>query len=235
MLVSMQGLLMKPLGQITGTSPISAGGAPQVSVIDPAIAAPAVYEEETIAPDGNKVPALLHISPTDGEWQKLINESYPNLTGEIMYRESVVDDRMFIFSRKVNKAADYMGVTLITDEFEWTNKGWTRASRFTYSPHENLEQSIDDDLLISWYGPDLIANDSTTTITMFSGLVINPSITQIRVTKNEEHVYWARILPSDDGLTYFFVALPPGERGVYELEGLDADGQLITNERYMYY
>lgn len=181
------------------------------------------------------VPTLAIAAPTDEEWQQLLDNSYPNFPTEILYKKKVGDDLMLIFSKKVNVAEGYTGVSLATNEFEWTDHGWRRAAGFGYSPHENLQEEINEDLLVSWYGSDLIPLDSSTTITMFSGLVVNPSITQIRVIDDQDQMYEVQLLPSDDGFTYFFTALPPGKRGIYQLEGVDASGQIIYNEVYIYH
>jgi hypothetical protein len=181
------------------------------------------------------VPTLAIAEPTDEEWQQLLNESFPNFPTEILFKEKFGNDLMLIFSKKVNVTEGYTGVSLNTNKLEWTDSRWKWTTGFSHSPHENLQEELNADLLMSWYGVDLIPLDPTTTITMFSGVVVNPNITEIRVIDDQDQKYMAQLLPSDDGFTYFFTALPPGKRGSYKLEGVDASGQIIYSEVYTYH
>lgn len=246
LLADMPSLLQK--GTYLGSSANSAmgsGGASQAT--EPEVSLPAAEEPTVVLPDtvdpawgGGDIhsfdaPALDIASPTDEEWQTLINDSYPDSSTEMLYKQSIGNDRVFIFSKKVNEAAGYTAVTTVTDEFEWTEAGWKRQSRFASVPNYNLQETIDSDLLTNWYGPNLIADDRSTLVMMFSGLVVNPNITSIQLMKRDEQIHEAQILPSDDGYTYFFIALPPGASESYTLEAFDADGQLIYNEAFKPY
>lgn len=194
-------------------------------------------DPDELSPESNHLsewPTLEIATPTDAEWETLIDASYPGNPLEILYKESIGDNSIIIHSKRLEKDSDYTIITVVTDEFEWSDKGWRKASRFTKSFGDSPQVS-NSDLLIGWYGKDLIAFDTTTTIVMFSGIVVNPSITQIKIIKNQDQTFDANIIPSDDGYTYFFVALPPGERGSYVLEGLNKGEQILYSETYTYH
>lgn len=241
-LMNTQGLLQKAahLGSSTN-SVMSSGGAPQPTepniagpevnspaaeeptMVDPFIVDPSYRDLQTI-----EAPTLNIVTPTDEEWQTLINDSYPSFTPEMLYKESIGDNRVLIFSKKVKQGANYPVVYTVTDEFEWAEGGWKRLSRYTMKNIIDLQEPI----LISSYGPSLTANDPRTRVRIFSGLVIDPNITSVQLKSDDGNIHGAQILPSDDGHTYFYIALPPGALGRYTLEAIGADEQSIYSKDF---
>lgn len=241
-LMNTQGLLQKDahLGSSTD-SVMSSGGAPQATepnIAGPEVNLPAAEEPALVDPSivdpassfndlqTTEAPTLNIVTPTDEEWQTLINDSYPSFTPEMLYKESIGDNRVLIFSKKVKQGANYPVVYTVTDEFEWTESGWRRLSRYTMTNLMDLQEPI----LISSYGPFLTTNDPRTRVRIYSGLVIDPNITSVQLKSDDGNIHGAQILPSDDGHTYFFIALPPGALGRYTLEAIGADEQLIHSE-----
>ncbi len=221
---------MGDAGPNTGSDPSAAAPGPEASGED----ASAAGALQGIAADpGAPRPALKKPEPTDEEWRQLSADYYPELSLEMLHKEAVSSDQMLIFSMKRNDAPDYTGVSMYTQLFRWTAVGWNSFASVTYSPPENLQQPIDKGMLVGWYGFDEVANDPSTTITIFSGMVIDPEISKIRLSDNEENIHWATLLKRDD-LTCFFVALPPSDRGNYVLQGLNEADEVIYSEAHAY-
>jgi len=226
--ISVCALLAFPLGDDT---PRGAGN-PGIGLESSAGSEP--REASSVVPPA--VPGDRHALPVrmprDSQWQELIERSYPATQTSMLHKEAIREDVMLIFSRNFLVADGYRSASLFVDEFVWSRDGWKPQARVSYHPGDNLLESADQGLLTGWSGFSLDPHDSEQFVTMFYGVVANPSITDIRVTDDKGRVHAAGMHDAGDGYAYWLAALPPGERGNYTVQGRTADGKLLYDENF---
>lgn len=168
-------------------------------------------------------------APTDSEWEQLINNSLPHEDEEVMsgskemlYKKSVGDDVMLVFSKMQKQSSR---VTLGIDYYEWDSQKWNRQQRASYAIDEDLSKT-EKGLITSWYELD--------TTPIFYGVIIDPGISQIRITNEEQHIQeMAEIIVDEVGYSYWIAALPP-QNDTYNVETIDAEGSIISTSTYSY-
>lgn len=174
-------------------------------------------------------------SLTDSEWQELINQKDPNSYKEILYTQSVSDNVMLVFSRKLDEAQGIQALSLGFDLFKRTTQKWNweqsvfydvrRVTDGTFYNQANNKEISKDGLITARSGLD--------NIPLFYGLVLDPEISQIRITDENQIQQIAKIISFKDGYTYWFAALPSQTDG-YKLEKIDSEGRVIATETYKY-
>lgn len=177
-------------------------------------------------------PALPTRMPSDSQWQELIDLSYPQQRTTILHKVAIREDVMLLFSRKFLEAEGYRSASLTVNEFVWSTDGWKSQASVGFHPGDNLLEADGKGLLTGWSGISLDPRDSGQFVTMFYGIVVDPSITAIRVVDHQQRVHPASLHDAGDGYIYWFAALPPAERGNYTVTGASSDGKLLYEESY---
>lgn len=173
-------------------------------------------------------PRLIVKNPTLNEWQAFIDELYPQRQRmEVFNEESIDDGRRIVLSRKITAVDDAVHAVIAAYEFEWNFNGWQQRVGMTYTPLDNLQDS-DEAVLTGWFGsgPDEQGYD------IFMGFILDPGITAMRVTDHLGETYEARLFKDMEGVTAWFAMTPVQERRLYEVEGLDKDGNVVYSKSH---
>lgn len=178
---------------------------------------------------------------TDSDWEQLINERETLSHRDMLYKQSVGDNVTLVFSRRINdiqgtpvvnrNTDGHQAITLAVDYFEWNHQRWEWSQGVTYS----LQRDRTGALIVLDHNKEIAeerlvkAGSGVADISLFYGMVVDPSITQIRITDNQQVQQQAVIIPYEDGYTYWFAAKPNLGDG-YQVEGLDAAGNAVTTD-----
>lgn len=187
----------------------------------PIQAAPVLSDEEM-----NRI--LSKKSPADSEWDQLINNVLPHEDEEVMdnskemlYKESVGNDIMLIFSKT---RTQFQQAAVAVDYYEWVSQKWERQTRAAYTLPENSNDADANSFATGSFKLDEIP--------LLCGAIIDPKISQIRITNKEQDIQkMAEIISADDGHSYWFATLPQ-QKDAYHVEAMDVDGEIVATGTY---
>jgi hypothetical protein len=163
----------------------------------------------------------------ENKWQTAIDIKYPDYRNEILYKQSVGDEKMLIFSKKILELNGYQSISLGVDGFSWESEEWKWQQSVSYSIKDPQSGGFKKALVAR-----LFELDRTPT---FLGVVSDPQISKVQVVDIENKKQEAEIVPNEDGNRYWYISAPKHKYG-YRVEGLDAEGKvIITLNEYDFY
>jgi len=219
-------------------------------------AAPGSSAAEATAPDtvptddklySIDVPAdqlLFENNPTDGEWLAFVNELEESKGYDQYYH---LDKNKMLASMPFNENEHYVFTINMNDigvlklsfyVFEWGSKwaplsvnasnkvfgttGWKQTSLITHRFDEQNREQID-----GFHSEYYRMND----LSIFVGLSVDPNVSQVRITDNNNNVYFSEIVANEDGFTYWHAATDVYANS-FTLESLDAEGNPLYTKKH---
>lgn len=190
-------------------------------------------ERETIKPTVTTNSTLADNS----EWQQLVNQQSPDY--DVLYVQNYNDQYTLVVSENITEVTgipviarrnDPPGVQIVTlrvDRFEQTMQPW--QPREWAGTISNGFRSNKEGIFYEQAGEKLItAISALETTDLLCGIVVDPDISEVRVTDGQGIQHSATIIPSHYGYTYWFAPLPY-QRDEYTVQGLDSRGNIITS------
>ncbi|GMK37709.1 hypothetical protein PCCS19_07630 [Paenibacillus sp. CCS19] len=201
-----------------------------------------VNERESIQPPTVATSSTL----ANSEWQQLVNQQSPD--SHVLYVQNYSDKSTLVFSEKITKVTgkpviarrndppDAQIVTLRIDNFEQTMQPWKPwewagavGASFRRDKEGVFYEQAEDELITAF--------SALETTGLFHGIVVDPVISDVRVTDGQGMQHSAAIIPSQEGYTYWFAPLPfhRDHRDEYTVQGLDSHGNVITSKSFNYH
>lgn len=189
---------------------------------------------------------LKESSPTDSEWLAFINELEESIWLD-QYKDSdhyfdnkkmmksirLDEDSHYIFMKSTNDLGD---IKLSFYDIEWGSKwapwgikdnneivgtsGWKQRANITHRI-EQEEQQKRGAFESEYYRMD----DHS----IFVSMSKDPNVAKVRITDNNNNVYFAEIVANEDGYTYWHASTTVNAQ-LFTLESLDAEGNVLYME-----
>ncbi|ANS76245.1 hypothetical protein AWM70_18020 [Paenibacillus yonginensis] len=162
---------------------------------------------------------------TDLYWQNALDAAHPDTRNQVLLKQSLEDNRMLIFSRRVHEMDGSRTLLLEVDEYEYTkeSKEWSPLQQASVSFEYNSSEPAKKPLQSGW-----LELEHTP---VFFGVIKDSRIQQIQVSDHLNHLYPAKLIKSEDGDTYWFVNLP-AKADHYNVVGLDKEGNRLSSEAF---
>lgn len=168
---------------------------------------------------------------TDSEWQQLLNRDDHQGSGlEMRYKESVGEDKMLVFSS--NGFADG-NLYLRVDEYDWTTqvRGLYNNTQYQWVNNGLTSSSMSEE---SYKNTIITVPTRRNDISIFMGAIIDPHVSEIRVSDNYNGFKLAEIVRDDEGNAYWFAVLTWDsiKKWEYKVETLDTESKLLSEETF---
>lgn len=170
---------------------------------------------------------------TDAEWEARINEDNAYTYKEMLDMLNTSDNVTMVFFRKLEESKDNQSISVGFDYFEGNSSKRRGSVSYHFRRDENgvfyfqrgyNKEVPEDRLITAWSG----LNNTP----LLYGMVIDPTISTIRITDGKQEQHRAKIIPHTDGYTYWYAAMFSREEP-YTVESLDAEGRVLTNEVFI--
>lgn len=165
---------------------------------------------------------------TDSEWQSFVDSnSGKEEYKEVLYRKSLREDAMLVFSKRLVQYPNIKLPILEADLFIWDSKQsvWKQTTSGTYAlPYDDIMNGTPEKLVTARFG---FGEDAS----FYFGVVTDPRTSEIVVTDRDKAQHSAIKVRNKDGYTYW-IAVLSRQRGINKVQSMDASGNVLTEDQY---
>ncbi|QAY67275.1 hypothetical protein [Paenibacillus protaetiae] len=157
--------------------------------------------------------------PADRFWLDALQAGNPADRTEILVKQRIGDAIMLVLSSRTYEWNDnQQNIELEASEFVEDAGQWVLRQQGSTSIADSQTG-----VPTGWFELDRIP--------VFLGIIRDPQIQQIQVIDSDNQVYEGKLIPSQNGNTYWYIYLPEA-KGSYKVVGLDKIGNIISSEMY---
>jgi hypothetical protein len=173
-------------------------------------------------------------SLTDRDLLTIMDQENPDPRREMLYRENIGDKGILIFTKKLS--AEQTGMTWEAGYINSTSRGWNWVGGgetwIDYVTNTEYDQGLREGFkrgLISVY----ISFKEGAPFPLMYGTIIDPRITQVRITDDNNLQQMAKVVryAHRNYYTLWFALLPDRKDATLKVEGMDTKGTVIETHQ----